>query len=260
MTWPNPPIARSIFGWDPLDEFATIIGDWMLEVSQGSEHLEIEGKVGRIVDKHNGDRINIPVRTETVVEMQSNWKFESTMSESQHRKINGVLNTIVQDQSQGMRYERQQEIDCFHRTPEGSVRVTRDAKTMIVKEKGIMRKRRLADINIFSPNRALDYRISVNVEVPESEVPSGEPDYTREKNRLHYTHQNVCIDLTQVHAADSQNIPSNELEVEFRDARKLMAEAAASTPAAARQEWTPYYDEVLVFVNNLRMLIRNAGV
>jgi hypothetical protein len=38
-----------------------------------------------------------------------------------------------------------------------------------------------------------------------------------------------------------------------------MAEAAASSAAAARQEWTPYYDEVLIFINNLRMLIRNAG-
>lgn len=74
-----------------------------------------------------------------------------------------------------MRYERQQEVDCFHRMPEGrgSVRVTRDAKTMIVKENGIMSKKRLADINIFSPNRSLDYRISVNVEVPECECAVG---------------------------------------------------------------------------------------
>lgn len=55
------------------------------------------------------------------------------------------------------------------------------------------------------------------------------------------------------------NKPSNELEVEFRDARRLMQEAAASSSAANRQEWTPYYDEVLIFLNNIRMLIRNAG-
>lgn len=70
-----------------------------------------------------------------------------------------------------MRYERQHEVDCFHRMPEigGSVRVTRDAQTMTVKDKGIIKKKRLADINIFSPNRALDYRISVNVEEPQCE-------------------------------------------------------------------------------------------
>jgi hypothetical protein len=80
-----------------------------------------------------------------------------------------VLNQIVTDQTKGMKYERQHEIDSFHRQPEGSVRVTKDAKTKAIKEKGIMRKKRIADINVFSPNRALDYRISVNVEVPESE-------------------------------------------------------------------------------------------
>lgn len=88
--------------------------------------------------------------------------------QSQHKRLNTVLNQIVQEQARGMRYERQHEIDCFFRAPEGggSVRVTRDAKTMVAKDKGIMRKTRLADINIFSPNRALDYRISVNVEEP----------------------------------------------------------------------------------------------
>lgn len=41
MTWPHPPLARSIFGWDPLDEFSTTLADWMVEVSQGNEHLEV---------------------------------------------------------------------------------------------------------------------------------------------------------------------------------------------------------------------------
>lgn len=94
---------------------------------------------------------------------------------------------------------------------------------------------------------------------------------------MHYTHQNICIDLTTVHSADSAMVgcivplcshrhlitffpqPTNELEVEFRDAKKLMQEAIASSSAAARQEWTPYYDQVLIFLNNIRMLIRNAG-
>jgi polynucleotide 5'-triphosphatase len=89
--------------------------------------------------------------------------------QTQHKKVNTVLNGIVQDQTKGMRYERQLETDSFHRTPEGSVRVTRNKGSADVKEKGIIRKRRLADLNIFSPNQVLDYRISVNVEVPECE-------------------------------------------------------------------------------------------
>ena len=44
------------------------------------------------------------------------------------------------------------------------IRVTRDEKTGDVKE--TMRKVRLGDLNIYSPKRVCDWRISVNVEMP----------------------------------------------------------------------------------------------
>lgn len=44
------------------------------------------------------------------------------------------------------------------------MRVTRDEKTGAVLE--CVRKIRLADLNIYSPKRAADWRISVNLEVP----------------------------------------------------------------------------------------------
>lgn len=57
--------------------------------------------------------------------------------------------------------------------------------------------------------------------------------------------------------ADRQ--PTNELELEFIDAKELLDEAQASVHAAARQEWTPYYDLVLIFLNSIRILIRNVS-
>lgn len=30
--FPEPPIERSIFGWDPKDEFAGIVADWIWNV------------------------------------------------------------------------------------------------------------------------------------------------------------------------------------------------------------------------------------
>ena len=44
------------------------------------------------------------------------------------------------------------------------IRVTRDEKTGTVIE--CMRKIRLGDLNIYSPKRAADWRVSVNLEVP----------------------------------------------------------------------------------------------
>lgn len=37
--------------------------------------------MGKIVDKHSGERIRLPVSNETAVMMQPEWRFESTMSE-----------------------------------------------------------------------------------------------------------------------------------------------------------------------------------
>ena len=39
-----PLTSRSIFGTDPVDEFASGIADWIWENSQGHEALEIEAK------------------------------------------------------------------------------------------------------------------------------------------------------------------------------------------------------------------------
>lgn len=44
------------------------------------------------------------------------------------------------------------------------IRVTRDEKTNIVLE--MTRKVRLGDLNIYSPKRAADWRVSVSLEVP----------------------------------------------------------------------------------------------
>lgn len=81
--WPNPPLERSIFGWDPVDEFSAQVGEWLLQHAQFQENVEIEAKVGRIISR-DGERIHLPVRNETIVEMQSGWRFESTMSDVGH--------------------------------------------------------------------------------------------------------------------------------------------------------------------------------
>lgn len=225
VSWPDPPLDRSILGWDPVDEFVALVGDWLVQTGQSRDNLEIEAKVGRIVDGSMGARVQLPVRTETVVEMQRGWRFESSMSDAQHRRINTLLNQAVEHGKGGIKYERQNEVDLFF--PDhaaggggGKIRVTKDAKTFATK--AVIMKRRLADLNVFCPNHTLDYRISVNVEEPRgesrraprspsptfliqhlaitAEPPTDESDFQREKNRLHYTHQRICVDLTQVHA------------------------------------------------------------
>jgi len=64
-----PLTSRSIFGTDPVDEFASEIADWIWENSQGHEALEIEAKIGVMIDKSTNARIQLPIYTEAIVNM-----------------------------------------------------------------------------------------------------------------------------------------------------------------------------------------------
>ncbi len=57
--------------------------------------------------------------------------------------------------------------------------------------------------------------------------------------------------------------PIHELEIEIRDVAQLMQAAAQAKPNAASngsapsgQEWTTFDDQILIFLNNIRLLIR----
>ena len=89
------------------------------------------------------------------------------------------------------------------------VRITTDQKTGEIKAKIV--KVRVADIDIFSPLTAFDWRVSVNLEMnfegdmkdlvePTAAIEGKRPD--RNKDRVSYKHLAYTIDLTQVTSAD----------------------------------------------------------
>ncbi|WFD44627.1 mRNA-capping enzyme subunit beta [Malassezia psittaci] len=203
--------ARSIFGIDPMDDFVSMIGDCIWNQCRGLTDIEVEAKIGVLIDRRTNERIRLPVFTETVVDTkQLSVRFESDMSMDQHRRFNQLLNQVVaysakQVPEERVSYRHQKEIDSFYdeRDPQtgqmAHLRVTRDASTNQVKPNGVIAKKRIADINVYCPQRSFDYRISINVETPMSAPQdSAEPSFVREKDRLSYTHQNINVDLTQV--------------------------------------------------------------
>ncbi|ORY61043.1 CYTH-like domain-containing protein [Leucosporidium creatinivorum] len=193
------------------------------------------------------------------------------MTINQHKSFNHLLNSRVEEAAHPeykdavVRYMHTREVDSFHDVPSptGSgpkrkVRVTRDQKDPS-KVLRVVEKTRIADMNIFSPKRLFDWRISVSVEVPEPSLPPTPSLLTRSKDRISYSHQLFTVDLTQVSqpaTPDQQGKPTlHELEIEFKDARVLLAEAAKEE----RGEENQYLEMVQVFLNNVRMLIRNAS-
>ena len=100
-------------------------------------------------------------------------------------------------------YSHKYLVDTFYPASENphnkdKIRVTRDEKSGNVIE--CMKKIRLGDLNISSPKRAADWRVSVNLEVPVP-PPVGTSTHTRRKDRISYSHEECRIDLTQVTAS-----------------------------------------------------------
>jgi len=271
-----PPLSLSILGVEPLDEFIREIADFVHHTIntrppdlQGQ--VEVEAKIGVLRDKMSGTRIMLPVLVETILTPNGiDCRFESNMSAMQHKHFNSLLNNLKAASNQPehpstpLAYSHRHLIDSFY-APENprdrdKIRVTRDEKTGQVTE--CLKKVRLANLDIYSPKRAADWRISVNVEVPVSH-PLGSPTHTRRKDRMSYSHEEFSIDLTQVTSTAGPNQQPellHELELEFAHSTLLLATASKrGDPNVPEQERWAFDELIRAFVNNARILVRNAG-
>lgn len=96
--------------------------------------------------------------------------------QNQHKAFNMLLNSRVEEAAQPsypsarVRYAHTRELDTFHDVPPAprqsrrKVRVTRDQKDR--NKVSAVEKVRVADMNVFSPKRRFDWRVSVSLEMP----------------------------------------------------------------------------------------------
>ncbi|KAF7314304.1 mRNA-capping enzyme subunit beta [Mycena kentingensis (nom. inval.)] len=275
---PMPPLSLSILGVEPLDEFIRDIADFVhfqiLHVLNDRPDLqgkiEVEAKVGMLKSRNTSQRLSLPIRCETIIieEFYGEVFFESNMSMQQHRHFNNRLNELKVSSSQPsfagspLGYQHLHLVDSFYAS-EGArdqkIRVTRNEKTGEVIE--CLRKTRVADLNVYSPKRSVDWRVSVSVETPVPH-PIGSASHTRRKDRLSYSHEEFSIDLTQVTASTSSSSSPDilhELEIEFARADLLVAAAQRrGDPSASELERSAFDELIRAFVNNARILVRNA--
>ncbi|KAI0058272.1 mRNA triphosphatase CET1 [Artomyces pyxidatus] len=271
-----PPLSLSILGVEPLDEFIREVADFVWHTINARPPdlqglVEVEAKIGVLRDKQSGRRLALPVLSETILKANEvDCRFESNMSAMQHKHFNTLLNNLkaASDQpthpSSPLAYTHLHLVDSFY-APENprdrdKIRVTRDEKTGEVLE--TLKKVRLANLDIYSPKRAADWRVSVNVEVPVPH-PLGSSTHTRRKDRMSYAHEEFRIDLTQVTSSSAPNQPPeilHELELEFAHSTLLLATAARrGDPNVSEHERSAFDELMRAFVNNARILVRNAG-
>lgn len=101
--------------------------------------------------------------------------FSSTMTKKQNQSLNNLLNSITSASNTDpslfpIKFYRARHIDSFYNISSshrggGKVRVSRDREGNVVRD-GVIRKKRIADLNVTSPRSAFDWRVSINTEEP----------------------------------------------------------------------------------------------
>lgn len=58
-------LEPSILNAEPFDEVMREVADWIFNTAQGHANIEIEAKIGLLIDTGTGQRVSFPVLTET---------------------------------------------------------------------------------------------------------------------------------------------------------------------------------------------------
>ncbi|KAL2912989.1 Proteasome subunit alpha type-6 [Polyrhizophydium stewartii] len=214
--------------------------------------IEIEVKLGHVLDKHSRQRVVLPILSETVLDDAGNYFcFESNMSRNQHATLNQKLNGTVRPGSR-VAYVHLREEDIFYAI-RGMGKVRKTVTKSTNETKCIISKRNVANLQVFLPSSRLDYRVSVNVEkhVPSID-PIYQPEFSRTKDRLSYKLAPFQVDLTQVRASNGGgggrgDEERHEVEVEVTDMQAFLTEMDKE----ARQEPNAFLDLVNALLNNL---------
>ncbi|KAG8733534.1 mRNA-capping enzyme subunit beta [Ceratobasidium sp. 423] len=168
----NEPLVPSIINSEPLDEVAQQVCSWIEHFTQNlnPEHVEIEAKLGVIIDKGSNARLRGLSLTECVLppNLPIDTRFESNMPLQAHKHYNELLNKLVAQVVPGqprVKYSHTKLVDEFYGEGHGEkTRVTRDEKTGEVA--ACVRKKRIANLDVHSPKQGVDWRISINLEEP----------------------------------------------------------------------------------------------
>lgn len=289
----DPNWEKSMDGKVPITSLVKQVMDWLyvslennsdigLNPRQGA--IEIEAKIGTLIDKQTGDRMQLPVTSATVLNprFDDRFQFESQMLEAAHKRMNEFLNKITRDAAttpgrKKIEYTHTRETDSFrtlnnagmHLMPEALMKrnTRRDLKLRTSKRDkdgavtGRIVKLPLSQLQIHSPNDSYDVRISMNLEVnldqpnidtfditdnPTHDKPA-QPE--RKKDRVSYKHLACQTDLTRV---DTPGLgPKYELELEL-DANVLRHQKQL---LASGQD-NGFQAVVEGFMDNLTLLMR----
>ncbi|KAL8991936.1 MAG: hypothetical protein Q9169_007519 [Polycauliona sp. 2 TL-2023] len=299
------PWERTITGIIPAEELTRDIMDYIIQIilsmksMSGSilDMIEIEAKIGHIIDKDTDCRIKIPANTETMLDPANpslRTTFRSSMTEAQHQQLNRFLNRclaesqppppgtlLVREPRVPLTYIHTRLRDTFYDlTPDAlnalppsilnyvdrrkrpKVRITTDQKDGTQLAKII--KIRISDREIFSPKTPFDWRVSVNLELNYEGDMRGLVETTEGKERRRPDRNKDRVSYTHgPYQVDLTQVKPTEVTHQSEKEHELEIEVSA---VALRQQIdlvlankpNHYEDLVQGFVDNVRTLARHC--
>ncbi|KAH0565662.1 hypothetical protein GP486_000936 [Trichoglossum hirsutum] len=261
--------------------------------------LEIEAKIGQLIDRNTNERLRLPVMNECIITKDDpslRVNFKSSMTESQHKTLNQFLNKAVMDSQSKtssdpsqppqkpripMTYVHTRERDSFYELPPHAhntlpqsiraqinprhkvkVRVTTDQKSGKTLAKII--KARVADLDVHSPRTQFDWRISVNLEMGydgeiEGLVEGGDGGSRADRNKDRMSYRHLAYQIDLTQVTPSDSTSKADKEHEL-EVEVSTAELRKQGQLARDTGSSAYEELVKGFVDNVRVLVRAAQV
>jgi len=278
---PTKLTVPSITGSIPRNDFNKLVTEWIWANVEGIKHefsdvphvenfIELELKLGNIWDKVKDQRIQLPVNTESVVNMDyihQNCFFQGGMPQKSFKDIKEFLQGLVKDGQTGRRkdkfiIETSHNVDLIASEKRRNDKLVTGRVTLDVKTKrrvASIDKQRVSDLFIYMPGTLFDLRLSMSLELPHEMNDAAFENFkrrvtlTRDKDRVSYIHQSTAtrLDLTKVVENETTRY---ELELEMNTPELLRSMSIISDDPLY------YVDLVQAFLDNGRIISRQLSV
>lgn len=258
-----------LFGTRPVNEDARLLAlelyDLLTPENKGK--IEIEGRVGVLLDKSSDNRWKFPISSETLLSSKcEQFKFVPYLSVEIFQHLNVYLNDKVNKSPKDVTYKRTKEIDRFYKKRDtgDKIRVSLDPQSMqpiraILKDKK-------KNFDFLCPQSLFDFRVTVSLENTvefKTDDDNVVPQMERVKDRLSYQFDIWTIDITSVseYSLDQfevrrEEVPRVTYEVEMEvNPDVFFAEKTKIQYGSSFEGFAKYCDEILL---NMKTLIKKS--
>ncbi|KAK9461957.1 CYTH-like domain-containing protein [Lipomyces oligophaga] len=257
------PLYSTITNVQPYQDITRRIALWLhtnIHRMKPEEQsmVEIEAKIGLILDRNTGTRLVLPIDSEALLNTEmltGQYKFHSDVGPLQLEAYVRFLKEHMKKKKEGaagpeITHHHILQLDSFYRME--PIRVSTD--TTSGKEIAKITKIRVSDLMLACPGSTFDVRISLNLEQPETEelLEKYKQKRYRRKDRDSFLHGNTRIDITRVESAEANTF---EIECEL-DTQTIIRQVELLSQGVRDNTLE---ENIQSFIDNVRILVRRGG-